>query len=255
MAEKNIDLGRLVIRAFNVKSVKWGDEMKITPQGEMTISKHMLPEITANMDAVEAVDIRLIQPDEHDQWTNTILDIIPISAKALGVIGEGITHTLTGVCAMITAVDTEGKQCHEFGSSEGILKDKVIFDHPGTPASDDVIISFDVTLKAGMGQERKGPYQAHLICDKFLQVYRDQIKEFDGKLCTERGEFHNIARPGKKRVVIIREIAGQGAMYDMQLFPHEPSGVEGGRSIIDMGNMPILVTPNEYRDGILHSMQ
>ena len=29
----------------------------------------------------------------------------------------------------------------------------------------------------------------------------------------------------------------------------------GGRSIIDMGNMPILVTPNEYRDGIIRSMQ
>lgn len=35
----------------------------------------------------------------------------------------------------------------------------------------------------------------------------------------------------------------------------EPSGVEGGRSIIDMGNMPILVTQNEYRDGIIRSMQ
>ena len=34
-----------------------------------------------------------------------------------------------------------------------------------------------------------------------------------------------------------------------------PSGVEGGRSIIDMGNMPVLVTPNEYRDGIIRSMQ
>ncbi len=251
----DIDLGRLVIRAFDIKSVSWGDEMKVTPQGEMIISKSMLPDLVSSMDTIEAVDIRLIQPDEHDQWTNTILDIIPISTKALGVVGEGITHTLTGVCAMITAVDTEGKQCHEFGSSEGNLKEKIIFDNPGTPSSTDVIISFDVTLKAGMGQERKGPYQAHLLCDRFLQVYREQMKNFDGKLCSARNEFHNISRPGKKRVVIIREVAGQGAMYDMQLFPHEPSGVEGGRSIIDMGNMPILVTPNEYRDGILHSMQ
>lgn len=255
MADKNIDLGRLVIRAFNIKAVKWGDENSVNPSGEMTISKKVLPDIISDMDAVESVDLRLIQPNEHDQFTNTILDIIPISTKALGAIGEGITHTLTGVCAMITAVDTDGKQCHEFGSTEGNLKEKVIFDRPGTPASGDVIISFDVILKSGMGQERKGPYQAHLICDRFLQIYREQMKGFDGKLCTERSEFHNIARPGKKRVVIIREVAGQGAMYDMQLFPHEPSGVEGGRSIIDMGNMPVFVTPNEYRDGILHSMQ
>ena len=250
-----IDLGRLVIRAFDVRSVKWGAEMAVTPQGEMTVSKSMLPELTAAMDTIRSIDLRLIQPNEHDQWTNTILDIIPISTKALGVVGEGITHTLTGVCAMITAVDTEGKQCHEFGSSEGNLKEQLVLDHPGTPGSNDVIISFDVTLEAGMGQERKGPYQAHLACDRFLQVYREQMKGFDGRLCAEKHEFHNIARPGKKRVVIIREIAGQGAMYDMQLFPHEPSGVEGGRSIIDMGNMPVLVTPNEYRDGILHSMQ
>ena len=48
---------------------------------------------------------------------------------------------------------------------------------------------------------------------------------------------------------------GKGAMYDTHLFAKEPSGVEGGRSIIDMGNMPVLVTPNEYRDGIIRSMQ
>jgi D-proline reductase (dithiol) PrdD len=255
MPDKTIDLGRLVIRAFDVKTVRWGDEMSVTPQGEMTVSKAMLPELTEEMDTIRSIDLRLIQPNEHDQWTNTILDIIPISTKALGVVGEGITHTLTGVCAMITAVDTEGKQCHEFGSSEGNLKEQLVLDHPGTPGSSDVIISFDVLLEAGMGQERKGAFQAHLACDKFLQVYREQMKGFDGRLCSEKHEFHNIARPGKKRVVIIREIAGQGAMYDMQLFPHEPSGVEGGRSIIDMGNMPVLVTPNEYRDGILHSMQ
>ena len=43
-------------------------------------------------------------------------------------------------------------------------------------------------------------------------------------------------------------------MYDTHLFPKEPSGVEGGKSIIDMGNMPVILTPNEYRDGIIRSM-
>ena len=146
MPDKTIDLGRLVIRAFDVKTVRWGDEMSITPQGEMTVSKAMLPKLTEEMDTIRSIDLRIIQPNEHDQWTNTILDIIPISTKALGVVGEGITHTLTGVCAMITAVDTEGKQCHEFGSSEGNLKEQLVLDHPGTPGSNDVIISFDVVL-------------------------------------------------------------------------------------------------------------
>ncbi len=56
-------------------------------------------------------------------------------------------------------------------------------------------------------------------------------------------------------MLIIKQVAGQGAMYDTHFFADEPSGVEGGRSIIDMGNMPIMVTPNEYRDGIIRSMQ
>ena len=59
----------------------------------------------------------------------------------------------------------------------------------------------------------------------------------------------------KKRVLIIKQVAGQGAMYDTFLFAKEPSGVEGGKSIIDLGNMPVILTPNEYRDGIIRSMQ
>ena len=50
-------------------------------------------------------------------------------------------------------------------------------------------------------------------------------------------------------------IAGQGAMYDTHLFPKEPSSSEGTKSIIDMENMPVMITPNEYRDGIIRSMQ
>ena len=43
-------------------------------------------------------------------------------------------------------------------------------------------------------------------------------------------------------------------MYDNLLFPNEPSGFEGGISIIDLGNMPVVLSPNEYRDGILRSL-
>ena len=64
-----------------------------------------------------------------------------------------------------------------------------------------------------------------------------------------------MVREGGKKVVIIKQVAGQGAMYDTWLFPKEPSGVEGGHSIIDMKNMPLVLTPNEYRDGMIRSMQ
>lgn len=43
-------------------------------------------------------------------------------------------------------------------------------------------------------------------------------------------------------------------MYDNRLFSSEPCGFNFGRSIIDMGNMPVIVSPNEYRDGVLRSM-
>ena len=117
------------------------------------------------------------------------------------------------------------------------------------------IVSFDVVLKPGMGQEREGVLAAHHACDEFIQIFREQMKKFRGDLCTERHEYHDVVRPGKKRVLIVKQVAGQGAMYDTSLFAKEPSGTENGRSIIDMGNMPVIVTPNEYRDGIIRSMQ
>ena len=183
------------------------------------------------------------------------MDIIPISTKVLGKIGDGITHTLTGVYVILTGVDENRKQAHEFGSSEGNLKEKLYLNRAGTPGDDDYIVSFDVVLKPGMGQEREGVLAAHHACDEFIQIFREQMKKFRGNLCTERHEYHDVVRPGKKRVLIVKQVAGQGAMYDTSLFAKEPSGTENGRSIIDMGNMPVIVTPNEYRDGIIRSMQ
>jgi D-proline reductase (dithiol) PrdD len=43
-------------------------------------------------------------------------------------------------------------------------------------------------------------------------------------------------------------------MYDNQLFSSEPSGLSGGISIIDIGNVPMIISPNEYRDGALRAM-
>ena len=93
----------------------------------------------------------------------------------------------------------------------------------GTPGDNDVIISFDVTLAAGMGQERPGPTEAHLLCDKFIDIFRAKLKKFNGNQCTEKHVYNDVVRPGGKRVLIIKQVAGQGAMYDTHLFPKEPS--------------------------------
>ena len=75
---------------------------------------------------------------------------------------------------------------------------------------DDYIVSFDVVLKPGMGQEREGVLAAHHACDEFIQIFREQMKKFRGDLCTERHEYHDVVRPGKKRVLIVKQVAGQG---------------------------------------------
>lgn len=54
--------------------------------------------------------------------------------------------------------------------------------------------------------------------------------------------------------MIIKQVGGQGALHDNQLFPKEPSGYIGGKSNIDLGNVPIIISPNEYRDGALKAM-
>ncbi|MGF7017677.1 D-proline reductase (dithiol) PrdD [Lachnospiraceae bacterium PF1-21] len=252
---KETILRRLVIKAFHIDEVSVGEENSAGTTGVMTVNKDVLASLSKDYPEIESIDLQVIAPGDHDRYTNTIMDIIPISTKVLGNIGEGITHTLTGVYVMLTGVDTVGKQTHEFGSSEGNLKEQLYLNRAGTPGDDDYIISFDVTLKAGMGQERHGVDAAHNACDRFVQIFRNQLKKFKGDLATERHEFYDKIKHGKKRVAIIKQVAGQGAMYDMQLFAKEPSGMEGGRSIIDLGNMPVIVTPNEYRDGIIRSKQ
>lgn len=255
MPDQVKDLRRLVIKAFHMENVEWGEANDISVDGKMLVSKEMIEQLVELEPLIEKIDIQIIKPGDHDRYTETIMDIVPISTKVLGNIGEGITHTITGVYVILTGIDTNGIPTYEFGSSEGNLKEKLYLNRAGTPGDNDYIISFDVTLAAGMGQERPGPTAAHRACDKFIQSYRDKMKKFKGDLCTERHEYHDIVRTGKKRVLIIKQVAGQGAMYDTHLFAKEPSGVAGGRSIIDMGNMPVIVTPNEYRDGMIRSMQ
>lgn len=249
------DLRRLVIKSYHMTDVVWGAHNDITVDGEMVVSKEMIQDLVDKEPLIEAIDIQIVKPGDHDRYTQTMMDIIPISTKVLGKLGEGITHTVTGVYVILTGVDTEGIPTYEFGSSEGNLKEKLYLNRAGTPGDKDYIVFFDVTLQAGMGQERPGPTAAHRACDEFIQTYRNKLRKFKGELATERHEYHDIERVGKPKVLIIKQVAGQGAMYDTHLFSKEPSGVEGGKSIIDMGNMPILVTPNEYRDGIIRSMQ
>lgn len=253
MREQSRDQRRLVIKTFAITDVRLANECRITDQ-ILEFSLVGLEKMITKEKLISRLTVEIIPPGKHQRWTNSILDFIPISTKVLGVLGEGITHTLTGVYVMLTGVDERGQQLSEFGSSAGILKEKLFLNRAGTPQAEDFIISFNVVLKAGAGFQRSGPMSCHRVCDGFMQSIRDVLKKSDGRLCTEKHVFYDQIKPGKKRVAIVKQIAGQGAMHDNLLLPKEPSGVFGGRSIIDMGNVPLILTPNEYRDGALRAM-
>lgn len=245
---------RLTVKAYPVTEVCYGEENRVTVDGRMTVCKNIAEKILAQEPLIKEIDIRIIMPDEHRQHTNTVMDVIPLATNVLGRVGEGITHTLTGVYVILTGVDESGRQICNFGASDGILEEKIAWGRAGTPLRSDVLISFDVVLKEGSWADRPGPEAAHRACDTYCQIFREQIKKFNGYKCAEKHVFQETYEPGKKDVYIVKEVSGQGAVYDTRMFGHEPCGFEGGKSVIDMGCMPALVTPNEFRDGIMRAM-
>lgn len=244
---------KLVIKVYHITAVENGE--KIAIEGDrLTISDQKTIERCHKTKYIKQIKVEIITPRDHDRYTNSIMDIIPISTKVLGKLGEGITHTLTGVYIMLTGVDEKGVPVAEFGSSQGNLQEKLKLNRAGTPAQNDIIINVDVTLKEGEGTRREAILESHSICDEFIQEIREILKKQDPKNYTEKHEYFDTIRKGKYKVAIVKQIAGQGAMYDNYILPQEPSGFKGGRSIIDMGNVPVILSPNEYRDGAVRAM-
>lgn len=251
--DKDKILRRLVIKSFHINNVEFSEKNSIN-KNLLTIDKKITEHIMKSDALIKDIKIDIIKPGDYNRYVNTIMDIIPISTKVLGGLGEGITHTVTGVYVMLTGVDEDGRQMHEFGSSEGILKDQLAFGRSGTPSKNDYIIHFDVKLKGNEPFERKLPLAAFRACDNFIQNFRNILKQVDAREASDTHEYFDKIRQNSKKVVIIKQIAGQGAMYDNQLFSDEPSGISGGTSIIDIKNVPMIISPNEYRDGALRAM-
>ena len=101
---------------------------------------------------------------------------------------------------MLTGVDVDGIQTAEFGSSEGVIEEQIAWGKAGTPKRGDELILFEVTFCAGKGQDREAVTRAHALCDEFVQQYRECLKKLRGEQCTERREFYDIERPGRKKV-------------------------------------------------------
>lgn len=246
-------LRRLVIRAYHIEKVSFSDKTYID-ESHLYIDKNIINIPSITDDLIVDLKINILKPHQLNIDINTIMDIIPISTKVLGKLGEGITHTLTGVCCMLTGCDENGRQMHEFGSSEGILKNSMIFDKNGTPSSDDYIIHIDILLRGAQPFSRDLCNASFLASDEVIQQIREVLKLKSKKEATESHEFFDKINKNGKKVVLVKQIAGQGAMYDNMLYPDEPSGFKGGNSIINLSNMPVVLTPNEYRDGAIRAM-
>lgn len=251
------ELSRLIIKAFDIRDVQFSDHTSIENHTLYITEDPLIESERLNIDQFDDINemtIKIIRPYDRNIYTNSIMDIIPISTKALGKIGEGITYTLLGVCVCLTGIDESGEQIAEFGSSEGVLNDKMIFHTAGTPNQEDIVISVDFVVRKGAQFKRESIKNIHYLCDQFIQIIREKLKKLNGKNCDEKHEYVDVYDENKIDIAVIKEVAGQGAMYDTLVLPDEPSGFEGGRSIIDMGNMPVVLTPNEYRDGAIRAM-
>lgn len=199
------------------------------------------------------MSLDVIYPDKRHVYTDTIMDVAPIATKVEGELGEGVTKVADGVVFMLTGVDEDGVQIHEFGSSEGFLDEKMYFGHPGCADEGDIIIRCHAVIKRLTGMTRPGPFAAHKCEDYIIQAVRNELKKYDGEVVREE-VCEDLRRKGNPRVVLVKEIMGQGAMHDNVLCPNEPCSVMGGQKNVDLGNVPIVLTPNQVRDGSIHAL-
>lgn len=243
----------LTIRQYHIEQVLMGERCAVS-LGRLSLDAGLPQKLAGFDERIHSIGVRVIKPWERACYTDTIMDVIPISTKALGRLGEGITHTLTGVYMVLCGCDAEGNQMSEFGSSEGTLSEQLMPGRAGTPSDEDLILHMTVTLRSGVIGERSAPDLIHQVADAYLQVIREVMKDLDPQEATSSTVFKDRVRHGGKRVILIKQIGGQGAMHDNRILPDEPSGFSGGRSNIDLGNLPIILSPNEYRDGAIRAM-
>ena len=246
-------LKKLTRKYFKIDKVEFGPETKIDGT-TLIIREDVCKEAIGSQELVVDMKIDIITPDRYNEFSNTIMDVQPIATKEEGELGEGITRVLDGVVMLVTGTDEAGVQIGEFGSSEGILEENIMWGRPGSPEKGEILIKTDVTIKKGKNMERPGPMAAHKATDFITQEIREALKKAEESLVVREEEFVHKRRPNKKKVVIVKEIMGQGAMHDNYLMPQEPVGVLGAKANVDLGNVPIVVSPLHVLDGCVHAL-
>ncbi|MCI1880682.1 MAG: D-proline reductase (dithiol) proprotein PrdA [Sporolactobacillus sp.] len=251
--DKKTVLRTLTQRTFPVNDIRLGSETHFE-NGVLTVREALCKESLPADPLVKKVEMDVIRPNQRHIYSNTIMDVIPIATKTEGILGEGVTHIMKGIVVILTGTDEKGIQTHEFGSCEGYLDEKIRYGRPGCPDPDDILLRVNVTIQANTGMERRGPYAAHKACDRIIQEIREQLKKTLPETCANEQVYYDWKKPNRPRVVLVKEIMGQGAMHDNVLLPIEPAGVKGGRRNVDLGNVPVMLSANEVRDGGIHSL-
>ena len=247
-------VGTLTRRHIKITEVKRGPETKIEGR-TLYIREGIEAEVIADQELVKDFHLEIITPDQYHTYSETIMDVQPIATKeGDAILGEGATRVLDGVVMMLTGTDEGGVQIGEFGSSEGYLDENIMWGRPGCPDKGEIFIKGNIVVQEKTNMERRGPMAAHTAFDIITQEIREVMKELDDSFIVEDEELKSIRRPGKKKVVIVKEIMGQGAMHDNFILPVEPVGILGARANVDLGNVPVCVSPLEVLDGCIHAL-
>ena len=244
----------LTRKHFTITEVKRGPETKIEGT-TLYIREGIEADVIADQELVKDFHLEIITPDLYHTYSETIMDVQPIATKeGDSDIGTGVTRVLDGVVMMLTGTDEGGVQIGEFGSSEGYLDENIMWGRPGCPDKGEIFIKGNIIIQEKTNMERRGPMAAHTAFDIITQEIREVMKKLDESLVVDTQELKQVRRPGKKKVVIVKEIMGQGAMHDNFILPVEPVGVLGARANVDLGNVPVCVSPLEVLDGCIHAL-
>ena len=247
-------VGTLTRKHFNITEVKRGPETKIEGT-TLYIREGIEADVIADQELVKDFKLEIITPDLYHTYSETVMDVQPIATKeGDDELGSGVTRVLDGVVMMLTGVDEGGVQIGEFGSSEGYLDENIMWGRPGCPDKGEIFIKGNIVIQEKTNMERRGPMAAHTAFDIITQEIREVMKKLDESLVVDTQELKSIRRPGKKKVVIVKEIMGQGAMHDNFILPVEPVGILGARANVDLGNVPVCVSPLEVLDGCIHAL-
>lgn len=246
-------LRRLTRKTFTIKEVQLGDRTEFD-HGILFIRRDIGNSFLSTESRIKDVKIQILKPGSYDLFVNSNLDFSPIACKVRGELGEGITHLLSGVTLMLTGIeDKTGFQPANIGSSEGILKEQVVFDRAGTPSSSDFLLHVDVLFQEGEGRTSEGIMAAHRIADRIVQEIRKELIHLDHMAYT-REELYDLEKPGKSKIILVKIVSGLGNMYDTVMFPAEPAGFLDGHSMMRTGNLPYVITSNQCLDGAIHSL-